>query len=313
MSVGPVTPSVAELLHHLASVCIHRGGWVLVDATAAGTPLPAWPSPEEAPPAGLTSGDVVVLRPAAGAAAGALDVIVFAHNGTSVQAASARKDEGTALPWDVATHVPVAGASFSPAVVIPPLSAGNYGDAVVCDAYGVALVQIVSAGSFGKYHYWGYLIPAARNPDGTGGTLGDAPYPFPFGDAVLDSSGTSSGLVEIRHFINGDTVVTSPVAVSSAKLGPTRSGQDKPTVQLYQLRATGDNTSTYLHDHGAVPMAYWATLSSGLATTMTQVRDPTTDSRYLAFGAPVSVAFGPLEPAGAVSYRILTYGGPVVP
>lgn len=313
MSFGPVTPSVEELMHHVVSVCVHRGGWSIADATEGGVPVATWPTPEETPPPGLSPGDVVALRPAAGTAAGALDVIVFAHNGATVQVASFRKDNGTSEPWDAAAHIPATGASPTPAVNIAPLSAGDYGDVVACDPYGVALVQIESAGVFGEHRYWGYLTPAARNPDGTGGSLGDPPYPFPFGDAVLDPSGTVSGLVEIRHFIEGDVLVTSPVAASSAKIGPTRSGHDKPTVQLYPLRATGDNTSTYPYDHGVIPMGYWASLSSGLATTMTQVRDPATDSRYLAFGPPVSVAFGPLEPAGAVSYRILTYGGPVVP
>jgi hypothetical protein len=313
MSFGPVVPSVEELLHHLVSVCVHREGWALVDATEAGVPIAAWPTPEEAPPTGLALNDVVALRPAAGTDTGAFDVVVFLHNGATVDVASYRKEDGTVLPWDIGAHTAAAGASKTTTVAISPLAGGEYGDVVVCDAYGVALVQIVSAGTFGTYHYWGYLTPAARNPDGTGGALGDEPYPYPFGDATLDSSGTASGLVEINHFIEGDVLVTSPVAVSSAALGPTRSGHDKPTVQLYPLRATGDSAGTYLYDHGVLPMAYWATLSSGLSTTMTQVRDPGTESRYLAFGSPVSVAFGPLEPRGTVSYRILTYGGPVVP
>lgn len=313
MSFGPVTPSIEELLHHLVSVCVHRGGWAIADALVAGAPVATWPTPEEPPPAGLTSGDLVALRPAAGVTAGAEDAILFLHTGVSVGVQALRYEEGASSPWDSGTHAAVPGSSGTAIASIPPLSAPAYGDVVVVDKYGVALVQISSAGTFGTHRYWGYLLPAARNPDGTGGTLGDAPYPYPFGEAELDSSGTGSGLVEIRHFVEGDTLVTSPVEISNALIGPTRSGHDKPTVQLYPLRATGDSASNKVYDHGVVPMAHWASLSSGLATTMTQVRDPETDSRYLAFGSPVSVAFGPLEPAGAVSYRILTYGGPVVP
>ncbi len=313
MSFGPVTPSVEELMHHVVSVCVHRGGWAIADATEGGVPVATWPTPEETPLAGLAPGDVVALRPAAGVAAGAEDVIVFLHGGTSLSVASFRLEDGTTVPWDSAAHGPVVGAQNTAAVSVVPPTPPAYGDVVAVDEYGVTIVQVASAGTFGTYHYWGYLLPAARNPDGTGGQLGDAPYPYPFGDAELDSSGTASGLVEINHFVEGDTLVTSPVEISNALIGPTRSGHDKPTVQLYPLRATGDSASNKVYDHGVVPMAHWASLSSGLATTMTQVRDPATDSRYLAFGSPVSVAFGPLEPAGAVSYRILTYGGPVVP
>ena len=154
-------------MHHVVSVCVHRGGWAIADATEGGVPVATWPTPEEAPPPGLSLGDVVALRPAAGAASGALDVIVFAHNGATMQVASLRKDNGTSEPRDAAAHIPTTGASLTPAVNIAPLSAGDYGDVVACDAYGVALVQIESAGVFGEYRYWGYLTPAARNPDST--------------------------------------------------------------------------------------------------------------------------------------------------
>jgi len=180
MSVGPVAPSNAELIHHVVSAAIHLGGWQSAFMQVNGVPVASWPEPEEPPPAGWGNSSGALLLPKKGWEAGSKDIVaVWQNAGGALEMAIWRRLDGTSDPHDGVGGLDADAASQ----VLTPiaLGGGTYGDVVVVTDYGIFLVQIDSDGTVPRAFYAGHLLSSYRLADDSGGELGEEPIRFPLG------------------------------------------------------------------------------------------------------------------------------------
>lgn len=175
--------NMVDTTHFIVSNLIHRGGWTLVDAQIAGSPVAAWPLPTEGAPALLVNDFAVLAAPSPSLVTCGdrfrIDLTTAGANG-DILVTVYRKDGGATVAWDAGTHAPVAGtSSLSRTIEFGALSSptkvylySSQSTFVVADV-DVANNQIDSGSAVG------YLSTAVLRDGEVAPVLGSGQDPYP--------------------------------------------------------------------------------------------------------------------------------------
>lgn len=178
--------NMLDTTHFIVSNLIHRGGWTLVDAQIAGTPVTSWPLPTESTPALAAADYAVLAAPSPGLAACGdrfhIELTTVGATG-DIQVTVYRKDGGATPAWDATppTPGPVAGSSsFSKTI-----SFGSGGGASKVYLYSsqstfiVADVDVVVDNRIDSGAAFGYLSTAVLRDGEASPVLGSGQDPYP--------------------------------------------------------------------------------------------------------------------------------------
>lgn len=163
-----------EWAHFVISHLVHQAGWSFLYGEADGTPLPEWPLPQDAPPAGVGEDSFAVLQPPATGLAACTDVFRIQSDGDDVQVHVFRRGDGTVLVWDVSTDdFDDFGDTDQYTVEFDSTTRGD-------DDASLFATQQAAMFMWGeKGLWWGYATSSVVTPDHPVPTLGQGPDPYP--------------------------------------------------------------------------------------------------------------------------------------